>query len=261
MDSISLIRPKKQRDSSKKEPLVLKLSSSGRQIIVCIGVFHTAFTFSSPQYKLVRSEWDAFIRYEGPKVALAEKPVPHILPDTLEDAVASFQEDGTLHWLARDAGIQSYCPEPDHAGVVRYLLKSFSPEDTVYAYIISTMEWRKKRTPLRTADEMVESGIRFWNRYADILGFTPTREWFLKKHAELFSDSDLEHDDVYRMIVSPFGDTVFNKIIAARSAYRDRILFETIEREWRSGKHIFVVYGEAHIYAIELALRALVAGK
>ncbi len=225
--------------------------------MLCIGVFHSTFTFGSSQYELVLSEWNQFIQKEGDKIALAEKPSPRMLPSSLRDTVASSQEDGVLYWLAQKSGIPSYSPEPDHTGALQYLLRSFDPQDIVYAYIIGTMEWRKKRTPMRTADEMVESGIRYWNRYSDILDFTPTKNWFMNKHAGLHDDPDIEHDDAYRHIISPFGDTTFNKIIAMKSLYRDKVLFEAIEHQWHSGKHIFVVYGQAHIYAIEPALRAL----
>lgn len=246
------------RSPTPKNPLLVTLTPVKGPTITLLGVFHSSFIAGSLQADLLKLQWNLFIKLRGNKVVLTEKPEPNLRLENFTEALTQFSESGAVHWLARHDNIQSYCPEPDHSGVLKYLMKQFKAEDIVFAYILSTLEWRKKLRPPQTGQQMISSGIAYWNRYAKLLEFTPTEEWFMKCFNKEFPNAELENDSVYRAATSPFSDnTIFNKIIAEKGHYRDIALLQAIKKEVSTGRHVFAVYGHAHVWAIELAVQAV----
>ncbi|OGN09543.1 MAG: hypothetical protein A2606_02045 [Candidatus Yanofskybacteria bacterium RIFOXYD1_FULL_42_10] len=260
---INLIRSRAAyRPSIFKEPLCITLHSAKGTTIILLGVFHSSFVAESSQVDLLQTQWNIFIKLYGNKIVLAEKPKPKAQLENFAETLKRFGESGAVHWLAQRDNIQSYCPEPDHSGVLKYLMKQFQAEDVVFAYILSTVEWRQKLSPPQTAQQMISSGITYWNRYTKLLKFTLTEEWFMNRFDREFPNTELEDDNAYRAAISSLsGKTIFNKIMTEKGRYRDIALLQAIKNDVDAGCHLFVVYGHTHIWAIESAVQVAIQNK
>ena len=73
---------------------------------------------------------------------------------------------------------------------------------------------------------------------------------------------DLLDKDFYISISDPTEDySNINRILRESSLVRDKYIVKQIQKYWKEGKDIFIVYGASHAVMQEAAIRYIVAGK
>lgn len=238
-------------------PHVFTLQNTLKQTLAVIGVSHTTNP-ADPLVEYLKKSFTNFKEIPEPKLVLLEKRLKNI-PETIEDSTRLFGEAGATAWLAQSHGIPFLCPEPKYRDTLVALCAQFDPSDVCYRQIGEAMGWRTRKTPIPSTEENLARLIEDRVQYADILGFTPTIAWFMEKHASLFGNQDVGDDAFWRSSNSSFAThPIFKGILHATGNVRNQFIMNTIATHWSEGKNIILVYGDAHILAIEPALEALV---
>ena len=84
----------------------------------------------------------------------------------------------------------------------------------------------------------------------------------IKIHKELFGVRFNKHDKLFlRDILDPIGNKcIVNKIsLFEGSELRDTYIVKEIERFWKKGKNLFVIYGTSHAVIQEAVIRNFVS--
>lgn len=243
-----------------EEDHILKIySKNNKQAVFFFGAKHTNNP-NDEQFIVLEKLWgDFFDNYGDNSVAICEglvrKPV-----DSFVDAIKSHGESGAIQWFARKNRIEIICGEPASLLQREYLCKKFDKDDVAYAIVVQRISGWFRGTHNRTFSEVVNNSILNEIEFEDIYGFMPTTEWFYSKHKNLFSIQNLEDKLFIDSITDPrTTNTIINSIISTRSKFRNDNLLSLINKLWKEGKSIFIVYGNGHLVVLRDSLKKILA--
>jgi hypothetical protein len=195
---------------------------------------------------------DSVILVEGGKRPIAKTQAEAILKGGEMDFVA---------FLAGQLGMNNVSPEPPEDFRLHELAKHFSKNEIIYydfARVVYQWNRKVKKPPFEEylnwflEEDKQNSG---WN------DFDFSISHMAEIHKNLFGkEFDRNEKDFFYSIVNPTTEfSVINKISRFEDAgFRDLYILGEIEKYWKEGKNVFVIYGFSHVVMHEPVLRDLV---
>ena len=207
--------------------------------------------------------WDEFIKKTdnhkrivllegGNRAALATKEV-------------AILEGGEMHYvayLAKQANIFTFSPEPPERFRFEELLKHFSKEEIIYyefARVCHQWNTMKVKPDFYTyMNKYMKAGAREsgWN------DFEFTIENLIRIHKKLFGiEFDKNDKEFFYNVINPTTEmSVINKVSRFEDVgFRDNYILGEIGRFWNENNSIFVIYGASHAVMHEPVLRDFIA--
>jgi len=252
---------KKYRKINHRIPYTFHIKNKGQHIFY-FGSRHT-YDIQDKQFKKIDIFWKSFLKKTSKEdcIVLVEGGVRKN-SSTKNEAIRDGGEMQYVTYLARKEKIDVVSPEP--VGY-RYeeLLKKFSRQEIAYYdFALICYQWnRMQEKPdfKRYASQFLEADKR--NSGWDNFDFS--LEHMQKIHKSIFLTTFDENDAKFlQEALDPISNkSVMNKISLAEEGLRDVYIAQEIERIWKLGKNIFVIYGSSHAVTQEAAIRDFVEKK
>ena len=230
------------------------------KIFYFFGAIHTNNP-ADEQFEQLEQLWNDFSnKSEGLMIAFVEGAIYEI-PQNYEKSITQYGETGAVCWLALKTNIEVVRPEPGEGEQRKHLSGLFDSNDVAYAIITQNLSGWFRHETSTSFEEAMERVLKREAKFSDIYGFIPNKIWLENQHRKLFEEQELEDRNFLDTITDPRkNDTLINKIVSARSEMRDEHIFNEIEKAWKSGKNIFIVYGKGHLSKLEKKLKVLISG-
>lgn len=248
--------------SSKEYPFpYLYHLSKGTQHLYFFGSRHTYDPHDEQIQKLEEFWADFSITTNGTqRVVLVEGGKRTVL-DSKKEAIETGGEIQYAVLLAAQNGIPTESPEPPASHWFQVLASRFS-KDVVAYYDFARVCYQWNQKDVRPTFELYVSN--FLEANAQNSGWDDydfSLEHMKKIHHELFRTMFREDDkQFFHDIINPTTSfSVINEVSRADDeGVRDTYILSEIERLWKEGKSLFIIYGQQHAVILEGALRNLV---
>ncbi len=214
---------------------------------------------TNPQYGAIREHWQEFLKrgYGTNAVAIVEGGV-RTVHESEEVAVEKDQDPGFITFLAAQASVPAFSPEPSREAVCTFVSKKTSEEalDCYYlARIAHAWHGRKEPKPPLERYLIRNAPARFVSEGDEAFSFTEANRIWQKILGRPF---DREGIEFLALLINPTkAENPLRDTVRATSTYRNIHIVQEIVRLYKEGKNIFVVYGGAHAILQEPALREL----
>jgi hypothetical protein len=226
----------------------------------------------------VKRELGAFVAKdsERPKVVVIEGWRDRgLIDDSEDDIVRQRGEAGLAEQMAQQAGIEIATVEPELHELFATLSETHAPDEVFYWLVAQqASQWGREDTVPDDGSKQAERHQRvtdthlaeFVDRLEGSLGHEPSFneishsfEILSETHERLFGGeldwNDTEHFDA---VANPVETgSVINDIMRESVVLRDRAIVAGLKKYLDKGYDVFAVYGDAHAYTTEPALRAM----
>ncbi len=238
-------------------PHTFRIQKNGRYIFY-FGAKHT-FDPKDLQYKKISAHWNAFLKVTRRQncIALIEGG-ERAVSKTKEQAIRDGGEMHYVAYLACKNGIRAFSPEPPAQYRYGKLLKKFSKKGVAYYdFALVCYQWNryeKKPDFEKYANRYLESD----KRDSGWKDFDFSQKNMIRIHGELFGSRFNKNDKkFFRDILDPLGKkSIINKIsLFEESGLRENYIVREIEKFWKKGMNIFIIYGASHAIRQEAAIR------
>lgn len=230
----------------------------GNKAIFYFGVRHSRDPHD-PQWKILEEYWERFVTQSaGERVALFEGRGGYSL-DALskEEVITKFGEAGLLAmWCtAHDIPYQS-ADLPQEEEFLK--LKELFDKDLVTYFIFarSAGAWLRGGA-MGSYDEVIGKAVR--STAERIPGASDSLAFYAAMHKKIFERelSQNERETLIRAAAPIYYDSVLNDISRASGHLRNAHIALEIEKQWLTGKSVFVLFGSAHAVIQERAVKTL----
>ncbi|MBI4496648.1 MAG: hypothetical protein HY689_01955 [Chloroflexi bacterium] len=235
--------------------------SVGHQHLYYLGADHV-FIPEHMQFRGTDFLWRQFLdRTEGhTRLALIEGRLHLVEEDRraavadAEAAIRNFGESGYVAHLAHRAGVSWHCPEPSEERELGHLSQRFGRDATAYHYFARQVRQWQRVTSGETFDAYLS---RYLARFAGAAGWSGYD--FSLDHMRALHDAAHDHpfDPEACQCFDLDLDPGSSPVSLASLDFRDTQVVQEIIRLWQSGASLFVMYGAAHAFRQEAALRRL----
>lgn len=261
MKKKKILSYKKYRALNHPAPYIFQIQKDGQHLFY-FGAKHS-FDPRDPQYKKITAYWNAFIRATRKNhcTVLIEGGNRKILK-TKEQAIRDGGEMSYLAYLASKKGVETFSPEPSAKYRYKKLLKKFSRKEIAYYdFALACHQWnRYKDKP--DFEKYVNRFLKSDEKSSGWKNFDFSLKNMIRIHRGLFGKKFNENDKLFfREILDPLGKkSVINRIsLFEESEIRDDYIAREIERLWRKGKNLFIIYGTSHAVRQEAVIRDFVS--
>lgn len=236
--------------------------SSGGQHLYFFGSSHT-YDVNDAQIPKLETLWGEFVSVTkgAQRVVLIEGGKRAIL-NSKKEAIEAGGEMQYAALIASQGGISIESPEPPASYWYQELANKFS-KDAVAYYDFARVCYQWNQMETRPAFEsyiksFIESNAKNsgWDDYNFSL------KHMKEIHSKLFGAAFREDDKqfFYDVINPTTSFSIINEVSRADDeGIRDKYILSEVERYWKDGKSLFVVYGLQHAVILEGTLRELVA--
>lgn len=231
-------------------PIVYKVLN-GHQTLYAVGASHTN-DWTDPQVQKIIDNWNEFLKETKRKdcLVLVEGGKRPIMADE-KKALATNSEAGLITTLASKSKINTYSPEPPLNFELKTLEKRFSKVEIMYYYVgRMVQQWLRVDRP-----GVLEEYIYF-DEYIKATGWKNI--WNLKS---FISEHDKRNNhkfdlDVCYDCLMEFDDKTI-EVLKVSLIIRDEFIGNEIERFWKKGYNLFMLYGQSHTQSLQGRLEKL----
>lgn len=245
----------KQRHSV---PYTFILESKGN-FIYYFGEAHS-FDPEHPQWVGQKDFWNDFVKNtEGKKrIAFIEGGERPVSKDEKE-AILNHGGMGLVTWLAHEAGIERFSPEPDEKYERDELEKNFTKEEIQYYYFARVVHQWHRKNPQPNFEEYINRYLEDDKKQSGWTDFDFSIDAMKKIHTDIFhTEFDIHDTDFFYNAGNPTkGLSVVNAVSRASSAIRDEYIVEQICKYVKDGYSIYLQFGCTHAVMQEPLLREL----
>ncbi len=227
--------------------------------------FGSRHTYDPNDEQILKLEvfWNDFVAFTNgtDRIVLVEGGKRTVL-NSKKEAIETGGEMEYTVLLAAQSDISIESPEPPASYWFQALASQFS-EDAVAYYDFARICYQWNQKDVRPAFENYVSNFletnaknSGWNDYDFSI------EHMKEIHHQLFHATFREDDKqfFYDILNPTTSFTIINEVSRADDeGTRDAHILSEIERYWKEGKSLFIIYGQQHAVILERALRKLVA--
>ncbi len=230
------------------------------QLLKYIGARHT-WDPHHPDIKLIEDEFYEFLSRTDNlnKVVFVEGNLK--AKDTSKtNANINAGEGGLVSYLASSNNVEVYCPEPEETLIKSKLLKEFTREEISTFYFLRWVSLYYKMNMRVSLEEFTNTIFLNWSKQLNWDDFDFSYENMRRISKELLNGSiDINNKkDVSIMVLPIPNKSVINNISIKVLFLRDQFILSEIEKFWKNGFSIFIVYGKIHAYTQKPALDTIV---
>lgn len=210
------------------------------------------------QYRQLARFWRRFVHRARKKASVLVEDGPYPPAKSISEAIRTNGENGYITFRAAELGIPVSCPEPTYEEQVAKLQKAFTKSEIAYFYFARSVAQWQRGLRQDSFEAYISRFLRHYQRSFNWPGFDFTLENMRTIHFKLFGQRfSLRSRKFFDEITFPSQDTAINRVSYELNRYRDSRVVNNITNEWKSGKHIFVVYGGSHAVVEEPAIKQL----
>ena len=227
----------------------------GEQVVYYFGEEHVCNP-EHKQYLQLEHFWQEFVEKTKSKncVVLVEGQVRKV-QNSKQEAIFDGAGGSLVAYLARQEGIEQFCPEPDRQVVYNQLSCQFSKEEIDY------LQFAHAVIQFYTAIEHYQEAVSFekyYEKYLQRCEFL-NLSYISDIHRNLFnSDLDIENKQFFYEITNPACPKgIIGQACRQLTIIRDQCIVDQIDHFLQQGKNIFVVYGCSHAVMQEKAIKNL----
>lgn len=256
-------------------PTVLTFSSSRDQLLTYIGTSHD----NNPQiyqYRILDHYWKLFLKYANSANAV-------VICETLAgddtyngyatktSAIIYGGDCGYATWLGQSHAFPVIGAELSHKTVIQQLLKEFDRDHVYYfCFALATDFWtRYDEKP--NLEQFVLKRVQRWTdtktitfkqltdlheKYTGKILKTPERNFFVRLMTLTYHTSYLERALTYFSIPTSVLAIIY-PLLRRSHQLRDSHTLNIIQEQWKTGKHLFIVYGALHAVTLKKYLEQL----
>lgn len=166
---------------------------------------------------------------------------------------------GLATFLAHQAGIETYSPEPNEKWQRTELEKEFTREQ-IQCYYFSRVvhQWGRTQNPKQPFEEYITPFLEADRKRSGWTDFDFSLEAMKKIHTNIFHTNFNENDtEFFYSAVNPVElRTIINRVARTSSELRDRHIVGKIQEYITNGYSIFAQYGCSHVVMQEPLLKA-----
>jgi hypothetical protein len=229
----------------------------GGQILYYLGFDHI-YDPKDPSWGVLENYLQDFIdKTDGKKRMVLVEGGEKMLPYNRKELVKTMGEAYYTWFLAQSAAVQVSSPEPDTVDQLNYLANQF-PKDAVITSMF--VEQIAIRSNYIKPDSIEDSLTNYLDHLKGISDWD--KNLFDKKNIfenyQEISGVELDYNNLeyIKKETDPYQNiNVINEIINAKSQYKDKIILSNMERLWKKGYNIFIVFGKPHSIIHELTIR------
>jgi hypothetical protein len=245
------------KNVAKKWPYCFEIDKN-RQFLFYFGSNHSHDP-NNEQFPILKEFWKKFLESTSGKNAIVfvESGLRKV-SENEEATIKQNSEGGLITFLANDANIPTYCPEPGPIEERTALLKKFSKDEIQYYYFSRIAHAWHRRDPKPDFENYIMHFLQRDKTESGWEEFDFSLENMKRIHKEMFG-TDFENDEQlsFKNINPTVESSVINKVARACSTYRNVHIVSEILKFWKEGKNIFVVFGGSHAVLQESALQKL----
>ena len=250
-----------QNEARHRLPYTYSLEKTG-QVLFYFGSEHKKDP-THPQFATLHQEWKRFLNKAQNKksIVIYEGNVNENSLPSLEKAIEQFGESGAIVYLARQANVPYFRPEPTIGGESKELLEEYSKEEVAYLYMMRAIASWLRNSATEDFDEYVK---RIVERNIKELGWPDFNFSFestvVSTHKKIFDrEFDIEDKNFIMRVANPmYNLSNINEIARTSSQIRNITILDCIRDYWEKGYNIFVVYGASHAVMQERALEDMI---
>lgn len=235
--------------------------SKNNQHLYFFGSIHT-YDEEDGQIKKLEEVWNDFVvkTKNKKRLVLVEGGKRKIL-NSKKESIEIGGEISYVAFLSNIEGIDIVSPEPSPAYWFQTLANKFSRDEVAYYdFARICYQWNKtnNKPPFNEyIKNFLESNSKNsgWNDYNFSL------KHFKLIHKLFFKTEFDENDEqfFYKILNPTTSYSVINKVsLADDEGVRDTFIFSEIEKYWKEGNSMFIIFGLQHAVIMEPALRKLV---
>ncbi len=259
MDISKFLLPREQyAEESKKYTGVFSTFeiSKSNQILFYFGANH-ARDINNPQYPALREYWNKFL-----DITKNENTIIFIegglrkLEESEELAIIKSSEGGYITFLAK-GNTKIISPDGSMDDLFKKIGEIDKKEALLYKFLSYVDSYHRISEPRPGFSEWTSDWIKresrneFWN------GIELSFETLKSLYREIIG-KDFNHAESQNNFVNPNRtDTRINVLARKMSDFRDLNIVSEIEKYWKEGKSIFVVFGRGHLIIQKPALQVL----
>ncbi|EKD96058.1 MAG: hypothetical protein ACD_24C00205G0002 [uncultured bacterium] len=246
----------------KLEGLYSYVLSNHSQFLFYIGFKHSNDP-TNPDFTTLDEYWSDFMfKTDGKdRIALVEGNIRRYFEDRDKSIIQAGGEGGYLTHLAVKNNIQVLCPELPKDSEINILLLDFTMEQIAYFFFARYMSFHPKfGDTLGFDNKSLLALLQKVVKASSGLDFDYSLDNMAKIHEKLFGTKlDTRDKGFFGQLLIPHENrTVINKVVNKVDYIRDNWIVGEIERLWKEGKSIFIVYGRTHAVIQERAIRKIV---
>ncbi len=237
-------------------PYSFVVSKAGR-CIYYFGARHSCDP-KDPQFPLIKKFWKEFLKTtEGKDRMVFVEGGVRPMSRSANEAIARGGEPDFITYAATKEGIKIISPEPPESLRYKELLKHFTKEEIAYHdFARMVYQWNRRIKKPDFAKYLGDSLA--WDRHqSGWVDFDFSIAHMIAIHEKLFKRAfDKDDKDLFAGIVDPTKN--LSRINAvSHEVFRDAYILRQIEKYWKKGTNLFIVYGSSHAVMQERAIRAL----
>lgn len=182
----------------------------------------------------------------------------------LETKEKAILEGGEMHfvaYLAKQQGIKTFSPEPPDKLQFEKALEHFSKEEIGYYFFARVCYQWNRMIDKPDFDIYINRFLVRDARGSGWVDFDFSIKHFSDIHKKIFNtDFNKDDKDFFYSIINPTTEkSIINKVSKfIGSELRDIHILEEIEKVWKDGFSLFIIYGSTHAVTQEPVLRDLI---
>lgn len=216
------------------------------------------------QYQILQKFWEAFLKNtkNEKRLVLVEGGVSKNF-DSKAKAIKANSENGFISFLARNNKIVLKSPEPSLKYEVSELLKDYSKEEIEYYYFVRVIhQWHTIPNPRPEFNKYISSFLKKDQKVLGWKNFNFTISNLEKIHKKFFKKlPDYTNEKFFNDLMNPYKNTKVNRIASSSGRIRDIYILKEIQKQWKVGNNLFIVYGSNHAIMQKPALEEMIKTK
>ena len=246
----------------KSERLYSYVLSNQSQYLYYVGFNHSNDP-TNPDFNTLDEFWSDFLlKTDGKnRIVLVERNIRKYFENRDKSIIQGGGEGGYTTHLAIKNTIQVFCPEPSKDVVMNTLLSEFTKDQIAYFYFVRYMSLHHNFDyKLNSDNKYFLALLKKVIKAASGLDFDYSLNDIAKIHKNIFGTTiDMENKGFFDQLLLPYeNQTLINKVAYRLQYIRDNWIVGKIEKLWKEGKSIFIVYGNTHAVIQERAIREFI---
>lgn len=256
----SLLLPREQYEEVSKRygrpPFTFEIKNN-HQALFYFGANHSHDP-ANHQYPVLREYWDKFLYETGgrDRIVLIEgglKP----LRSTEENAIKDGSESALVTIWAHSLSISIASPDIKDSELLKLLPNNSKEETLLYLFLNFVDHWRRHADPKPDFDKYISNWVEHRKKNLTWTGIDFSLDSLTRLYKEIIGKDFNKEDDFNNLINPNKTGTKINEIARSQSNLREANIVSELERYWKEGKSIFIVFGNGHLIIQEPALKEL----
>ncbi len=234
--------------------------SKNNQHLYFFGSIHT-YNEKDEQIKKIEEFWNNFVvtTKNKKRLVLVEGGTRKIL-SSKKESIEIGGEISYVAFLSDKEDIDMASPEPSPAYWFHTLANKFSRDQVAYYDFARICYQWNKANDKTSFTEYVKIFLESNSRNSGWDDYDFSLEHFKDIHKQFFKTEFDENDEkfFYKILNPTTSYSVINQVsLADDEGVRDTFIFSEIEKYWKEGNNVFIIFGLQHAVIMESALRKL----